>query len=395
VAQVRLDNISKRFGQTSSPAASVESGAAGWRREEIRDGVAISGTAVSAVDDVNLIIQDGETISIVGPSGCGKTTLLRIIAGLETPDQGRVFYDDVDVTETSPAERNIGMVFQNYALYPHMKSRGNLSFFFRMHKREDEIDERVRITSEILGVGFTELLDRKPKELSGGQRQRVAIGRCIVREPRVFLFDEPLSNLDAKLRARTRVEVKRLLRRFNITSVYVTHDQIEAIALADRIVVMRQGKIEQIGTYWDLIERPKNRFIAGFLGLPPATFLEGTVEADRVNVDIGSIRLPGWAHGVVSNGLRVAIGLRPDNVRVVQPGDESDLVATVAVIEPMLAEHAQLLHLDIPGSSITAKVALDVGIARGDQVPITIDHDAILLFDAETERNLALATGME
>ncbi|HUE75207.1 MAG TPA: ABC transporter ATP-binding protein [Chloroflexota bacterium] len=395
MAQVRLENITKWFGRPTSPAASDDSDASGWRREEIRDGVSISGTAVSAVDNVNLLIQDGETISIVGPSGCGKTTLLRIIAGLEVPDQGRVFYDDTDVTDTAPSERNIGMVFQNYALYPHMKSRGNLSFFFRMHKREDEIDERVRITSEILGVGFTELLDRKPKELSGGQRQRVAIGRCIVREPRVFLFDEPLSNLDAKLRARTRVEVKRLLRRFNITSVYVTHDQIEAIALADRIVVMRQGKIEQIGTYWDLVERPKNRFIAGFLGLPPATFLEGTVEGNRVDVEGGSIRLPDWAQANVSPGQRVAVGLRPDHVQVAQPGEASDLVATVAVIEPMLADHSQLLHLDIPGSSITAKAPLDVGIARGDKVPITIDRNSLLLFDARSEQNLALRAETE
>src|SRR5947209_2242846 len=256
MATITLEGIGKTFH--GSAASSLRE--ARRLEEDERTTKTVAG-AVRALDDVDLEIQDGETVSVIGPSGCGKSTLLRVIAGLEHQDTGRVLYDGRDMHGVAPGDRGIGMVFQNYALYPHMQSRSNLAFFFRMHKREMEIDERVKITSEIMGVGFDQLLDRKPKTLSGGQQQRVAIARCIVRDPKVFLFDEPLSNLDAKLRQRTRVEVKRLLNRFKITAVYVTHDQVEAIALADRIAVMRGGRIEQIGTYHELHDQPVNAFL--------------------------------------------------------------------------------------------------------------------------------------
>jgi ABC-type sugar transport system ATPase subunit len=198
----------------------------------------------------------GETLALVGPSGCGKTTLLKVIAGLQAPDAGRVFFDDRDVTHLPPGARGIGMVFQSYALFPHLKSRDNVSFFYWVHRRQAEIPARVRAVSEMMGLDFATLLDRKPPKLSGGQQQRVAIARCIAREPSAFLFDEPLSHLDAKLRMQLRAEIKRLLHRFSVTSLYVTHDQTEAIALGDRIGIMREGRMEQVGSYAEIYGRP-------------------------------------------------------------------------------------------------------------------------------------------
>ena len=232
---------------------------------------------VPALAGVTLEIADGETLSILGPSGCGKTTLLRVIAGLEAPTSGVVSFDQRPVTDLGPAERQIGMVFQNYALYPHLDSYDNLGFSFRLRGRSAEIDERVQFVANTLGVRFEHLLGRKPGQLSGGEQQRVAVGRCIVRDPSVFLFDEPLSNLDLQLRAQTRVEIKRLLRKFGVTAVYVTHDQLEAMALGDRIAIMRAGRIEQVGTAEAIMLAPINRFVAGFFGRPPMNLLDGSV----------------------------------------------------------------------------------------------------------------------
>ena len=253
-----------------------------------------AGGEVVALDDVNLTIPDGQTLAILGPSGCGKSTLLRVVAGLETGYSGEVFYDDQDVRQIPPGERYIGMVFQSYALYPHFPGHGNLSFFFRVRKAPSaEAEERIRTTCEIMGFGFAQLLERKPGTLSGGQQQRLAIARAIVREPRLFLFDEPLSNLDAKLRMQTRVEIKRLLRRFGITAIYVTHDQEEAMALADQIAIMRDGRVEQVGTYHEMRDAPRNAFIAGFLGRRPMNLLPGTVTAAaRVRVLDTELVLP-------------------------------------------------------------------------------------------------------
>jgi ABC-type sugar transport system ATPase subunit len=287
------------------------------------------------------------------------------------------------------------MVFQNYALYPHMESRSNLAFFFRMHKREMEIDEKVKITADIMGVGFDQLLDRKPKTLSGGQQQRVAIARCIVRDPKVFLFDEPLSNLDAKLRQRTRVEVKRLLARFKITAVYVTHDQIEAIALADRIAVMRQGRIEQVGDYFEVHDRPVNAFVAGFVGTPPASFVPATVQDGRLTFPGGGFPLPERWRGAVATGQDVLLGVRSEHLALDEPGAAGDLSGTVDVVEPLIAERAQLVHVRVPSGAsepldVTARIDDETPIGRGDRVPLRVDLEKAMLFDRGSERNLLL-----
>ncbi|HEX2323835.1 MAG TPA: ABC transporter ATP-binding protein, partial [Chloroflexota bacterium] len=310
-----------------------------------------------ALDGVDLEVRDGETLAIIGPSGCGKSTLLRVVAGLEPVDSGRVLYDGQDVSAVPPGERGIGMVFQNYALYPHMESRGNLGFFLRLRRRrEEEIDERVRLTAEIMGLGFDELLERKPGTLSGGQQQRVAIGRCIARDPRLILLDEPLSSLDARLRARTRVELKRLLTRFRITTIYVTHDQTEALALATRIAVMRRGRIEQAGTWDELYQRPASAFVAGFVGTPgspPANLLPGTVSGGRARLAAGELSLPPALRGL-PEGEKVLLAVRPEHL-VVTPeadpggaeaeGEQEDgaLWGVVEAVEPLIAERAQLV----------------------------------------------------
>jgi ABC-type sugar transport system ATPase subunit len=360
------------------------------RLEEDEKKLTITG-AVKALDEVDLEIHDGETVSVIGPSGCGKSTLLRVMAGLETIDSGRVLYDGRDMHGVAPGDRGIGMVFQNYALYPHMESRSNLAFFFRVRKRENEIDERVKITSDIMGVGFDQLLDRKPKTLSGGQQQRVAIARCIVRDPKLFLFDEPLSNLDAKLRQRTRVEVKRLLARFKITAVYVTHDQVEAIALADRIAVMRQGRIEQVGTYWDVHERPVNAFVAGFVGTPPANFVKAQVQDGAVAFDGGTLPIqPSWLTHL-DRGQELIVGIRPEGFRLLAPGERGELEGTVDVVEPLIAERAQLAHVRLPdGTDLTVRLDDETLVKRGDHLPLAVIPEKALLFDHATERNLLL-----
>ena len=241
MATIRLDNVTKTF------AAHQQSD---HRATDQDDTGAQNSGPFAALDHVSLTIPDGQTLAVLGPSGCGKSTLLRVLAGLETEYTGHLYFDDQPMGDVPAKDRHIGMVFQNYALYPHFEGHGNRSFFFKLRKMTDEeTDERIRITSEIMGIGFKQLLVRKPGTLSGGQQQRVAIARAIVRNPRLFLFDEPLSNLDAKLRSQTRVEIKRLLRQFQITAAYVTHDQMEAITLGDLVAVMRAGRVEQVGTF--------------------------------------------------------------------------------------------------------------------------------------------------
>ncbi len=274
MAKIQLHNVSLIY---SAPRRDPVNRLFEIKKERLQEdlpGETIQG--VAALDHVNLTIPNGRTFVVVGPSGCGKTTLLRVIAGLDKDYTGEISYDGEDVRNIEIKDRYIGMVFQNYALYPNFNNEGNLSFFFRMHNvGDEETRERIRYTSELMGIGFKELLPRRPTKLSGGEKQRVAIARALVRAPRLLLLDEPLSNLDAKLRVQTRTEIKRLLRRFSITSLYVTHDQVEAIALADQIIVMHQGKIEQVGTYQSLMENPVNVFVAGFLGLPPMNLFPG------------------------------------------------------------------------------------------------------------------------
>ncbi|MBC7236800.1 MAG: ABC transporter ATP-binding protein [Chloroflexi bacterium] len=351
---------------------------------------------VRALDNLSLTIRDGETMAIVGPSGCGKSTLLRVVAGLETPDEGKVYFDGQDMADVKPKDRGIGMVFQNYALYPHMKGEGNLAFFFRVrHRPSEEMMERIRITSEIMGIGFDILLDRKPGTLSGGQQQRVAIGRCIVRDPSLFLFDEPLSNLDAKLRASTRIEIKRLLRRFNITAIYVTHDQTEAITLGDRIAVMRAGKIEQVGTYHEIIENPVNSFVAGFLGLPPMNLLEGwqaTEEGELVG-ELGKVPIPKKLRPYVSPGQKITLGFRSSDATLViegqAPSDGLVLAAEVLNAEPNFAQNYQLVNVQAGKAIFGVQAPLNMPVNTGWQVLVVIDEARAYLFDAESEMRIA------
>ncbi len=349
---------------------------------------------LAALDHINLTIPDGQTCAIVGPSGCGKSTLLRIVAGLETDYTGQVFYDDQEMTSIAPKERYIGMVFQNYALYPHFEGQGNLSFFFKMRKIADkEIEERIRVTSEIMGIGFNALLERKPGTLSGGQQQRLAIARAIVRNPRLFLFDEPLSNLDAKLRNQTRIEIKRLLRRFQITALYVTHDQTEAIALGDQIVVMRAGKVEQMGPYPTLLQSPINTFVAGFIGAPPMNLLSGGKIDDGVlQLDEVTLPLPTAIKAHVHAGQAVTLGARPEAAQwaTEHPAllDGLHLRGVIEVIEPDFARHTQLLYLRTGALAYAAVVPLNEPLGLGHSVEVFFPADQLYFFDTISERRI-------
>jgi len=354
-----------------------------------------SGVPVHALDDLSLTIHDGETLAIVGPSGCGKSTLLRVVAGLEPLDEGRVFYDDEDMTDVEPKARGIGMVFQSYALYPHMKGEGNLAFFFKVRNRPPaEMEERIKITSDIMGIGFDTLLSRKPGKLSGGQQQRVAIGRCIVRDPRLFLFDEPLSNLDAKLRTNTRVEIKRLLHRFEITAIYVTHDQTEAITLGDRIAVMKDGKIQQLGTYDQITNNPATAFVAGFLGLPPMNMIAGwTAQADgTLSSDVGIVPVPEHLAERVTPGQELIVGFRSSDATLdldgQRPGYSLAISAEVLNAEPNFARHYQLINVQAGDVLFGVQMPLDATVNTGWKVDVAIPQESVLLFDAETDRRL-------
>jgi len=354
-------------------------------------------TKIAALDHVNLTIPDGRTVAVVGPSGCGKSTLLRVIAGLVADYKGRIYYDDQDMKEIPPKDRYIGMVFQSYALYPHFRGRGNLSFFFKIHKAPDqETEARIRETSEIMGIGFDELLQRKPGTLSGGQQQRVAIGRAIVRSPRLFLFDEPLSSLDAKLRTQTRVEIKRLLRRFQITSIYVTHDQVEATTLGDQIAVMRQGQIEQMDTFHNLLQDPANAFVAGFLGSPPMNILRGGTVVDGVlHVGTLAVPLPENIRDQTHPNQQLLLGIRPDAARLVAAGDEPSphprQSGTVESIEPDFSRNTQLAYVRTDDLFYAAQGPLDQMANIGDNVDVEFPLDSLYFFDAASEQRIRQA----
>jgi multiple sugar transport system ATP-binding protein len=314
-----------------------------------------------AVSDLSLDVAEGEFIVLVGPSGCGKSTALRMLAGLERVDSGHILIGDRVVNNLAPAARDVAMVFQSYALYPHMTVYDNLAFALRNARiPRREIDERVQRAAEILQL--SNLLKRKPKQLSGGQRQRVALGRAIVREPVAFLMDEPLSNLDAKLRLETRSEILKLQRRLGTTTVYVTHDQVEAMTMGDRIAVLRDGILQQVGTPSNLYESPRNMFVAGFIGSPPMNFLPG-----------------GTVQGFGGTG-QVA-GFRPEHVRI--GGDGAQLPATVDVVEYLGDE--QLVHFAVGDRVFVAKLPVEQRIAAGEHLTLVVPHEKIVAFDAETE----------
>ena len=340
---------------------------------ELKDVGKTYGGAVRAVDGIDLDIPDGELVVLVGPSGCGKSTLLRMIAGLETITSGTISIGGRVVNKEEPAERDIAMVFQNYALYPHMTVRQNLEYGLKNRGTpRDEIAKRVDEAARVLEIA--PFLDRRPRQLSGGQRQRVAMGRAIVRHPKVFLFDEPLSNLDAKLRGQMRVEIRRLQRQFKTTSVYVTHDQIEAMTLADRLVVMNSGHIEQVGTPTELYERPATLFVAGFIGSPPMNLIDraGLAAADGAAIEA---RAPGTA----------TIGIRPDAITLTPTGNPAiTLPATIELVEPVGAESH--VHLRWANQMLVAQMRGPLPMADGSAVTIHTDLAAIHSFDAKGRR---------
>jgi len=360
MARIEVDRVFKRY-------ESQETGTGG------RDGR-------PALDEVSLVVEDGETVSIVGSSGCGKSTLLKVVAGLEYADRGRILYDGHDMTEVRPQERGVGMVFQDYALYPSMKGKGNLAYYFEVHDRDEaEAEQRTREVADLMGVGFELLLGRIPDTLSGGEKQRVAIARCIVREPTLFLMDEPISNLDAKLRERTRTEIKKLLRKFRITTLYVTHDQQEAVFMGDRIAVMRDGRIEQVGTFDDLYFSPVNLFVATFIGAPrisllPARMLDGAVAVGDVEWPLP----PGMAASAQPG--RVRLGVRPEGWRV---NADNGVEMRVRHVERIFTEQATFLYGSVGEAQVAVAAPLD--IPEAETVRIAPDLDRAYLFDADGE----------
>jgi multiple sugar transport system ATP-binding protein len=343
---------------------------------------------VTAVREVNLTIHDGEFVVLLGPSGCGKTTTLRMIAGLEEITSGRIYLDGRVLNDVHPSDRDIAMVFQNYALYPHMSVYKNMEFGLKMRKvAKDEIDRRVKSAAGILGI--ESLLGRYPGKLSGGQRQRVALGRAIVRDPRVFLFDEPLSNLDAMLRVQTRVELLKLHQHLAATSIYVTHDQIEAMTMGDRIVVMDNGTIQQVGPPMEVYQNPANKFVAGFIGSPSMNFLSATVrvEGGRAVLEGSGFRVPlpperaGELKG--REGEEVVFGIRPENMHL---GGEDGIEATVEIIEPVGSDI--FLNLSVGGASLTARVESTVRVSKGERVRLCPDSERVHAFDPGTGATL-------
>ena len=357
---------------------------------------------VVAVQEFCLDIADKEFIVLVGPSGCGKSTTLRMVAGLEEITSGELYIGDKLVNDVAPKDRDIAMVFQNYALYPHMTVYDNMAFALKLRKESKaDIDKKVMQAAEILGI--TELLKRKPKALSGGQRQRVAIGRAIVRDPQVFLMDEPLSNLDAKLRNQMRAEIIKLRQRINTTFIYVTHDQTEAMTLGDRIVIMRDGFIQQIGTPQDVFNAPSNKFVAGFIGTPQMNFFEAelTVIGDKYAVKVGemTIELPGDKQDQLKAKKqmpqRVTLGVRPEHIKIMPVNAENCMQAPVDVSEMMGSE--VYLHLNVHGVDAvirvqTTEILNDYTFEsnKANDVFFSFPGNRVHLFDCETEESLFL-----
>ncbi len=340
---------------------------------------------VVAVNKATFEVADGEFAVLLGPSGSGKTTTLRLIAGLEEPNEGEIWIGDRLVNDLPPRDRDVAMVFQNYALYPHMTVYQNLAFPLRVRKYpKTEIDKRVRSVARLLRI--EELLDRYPRQLSGGQQQRVALGRALVREPKVFLMDEPLSNLDAKLRVYMRAELKRLQKRLGITTIYVTHDQAEAMTMADKIIVFNEGKIQQIGTPAELYHKPKNLFVAGFIGSPAMNFFDVSLvrEGESLFLDSGTfkIKVPSDYVGLVEKyvGSELVLGIRPEHISIVNKEGEDVVRAKVYVLEPLGSETIVDFLLD--GEKVyKIRYPGEINLNPGDEILIKFDMTKIHLFD--------------
>jgi len=361
LARVRLKNLTKRFGD------------------------------VVAVNDVSVEVEDKEFLVLLGPSGCGKTTTLRCVAGLETPDEGEIYIGDTLVNELPPKDRDVAMVFQSYALYPHMKVFDNIAFPLKMRKvPKGEIEERVRRVAELLRI--THLLDRKPKQLSGGEAQRVALGRAIVRDPRVFLMDEPLSNLDAKLRIYMRAELKRLQKDLGVTTVYVTHDQVEAMTMADEVAIMNLGVLQQLGDAHEIFDHPASLFVAGFIGSPPTNFMDCTLTEKNGScfLDAGTFVLPipddiGKIIKEKATSSELILGVRPEDISLGRKrAPEKFIEAEIYVTEPLGSE--VIVDLKVGDNLVKAKATPDFSMSIGEKVWIGFNKEKMHLFDKKTEK---------
>jgi len=362
MAKIKLSNVTKIFGKTV------------------------------AASNINLEIEDGEFVVLVGPSGCGKSTTLRMIAGLEEVTEGEIYIGEKMVNQLEPKDRNVAMVFQNYALYPHKNVFDNLAFGLKAKKLpKDVINQRVHLTANMLGLEG--LLTRKPKQLSGGQMQRVALGRALVREPDVFLLDEPLSNLDAKLRVKMRGEISKLHKQLNVTTVYVTHDQVEAMTLGDRIVIMRDGLVQQIGTPLDAYDCPENQFVAGFIGSPEMNCFEGVLASENTklvfkNKDV-ILNIQGWDMGTPLNNVLtkgVILGIRPEHILKMENAD-SEYSMDIEVVEQMGAQTFASGKLNC-AAQISALFDRDDSLKDGDRIGLLFDLKKFHLFDKETGQSL-------
>jgi multiple sugar transport system ATP-binding protein len=357
---------------------------------ELKNMTKVYSGGVKAVDQANITIEDREFVVLVGPSGCGKTTTLRMIAGLEEITEGDLYIDGKVMNDVAPKDRDIAMVFQNYALYPHMTVYNNMAFGLKIRKYpKQEIEQRVHQAAQILDI--EELLERRPKALSGGQRQRVAVGRAIVRRPKVFLFDEPLSNLDAKLRVQMRTELSSLHSRLNATMIYVTHDQVEAMTMGDKIVVLKDGLIQQIGEPLDLYNNPANRFVAGFIGSPPMNIMPVDVVSDGANISVNegsfSINLAGRQADLIKpyGGSKVLFGIRPEDLVCCEsPAPENNIKAKVEVIEPLGAEIH--LYVSTENNQLVVRTPPRFQFKVDDEVNLAPDLDKFRFFDIETEK---------
>lgn len=363
MAEVRLESITKIFGKD-----------------------------IVAAKDINLIIKDKEFVVLVGPSGCGKSTILRTIAGLEEPTEGKVFIDDKEVTAVPPKDRDVAMVFQNYALYPHMTVYDNMAFGLKLRKfPKQEIKERIDRASKTLSI--EPLVKRRPKELSGGQKQRVAVGRAIVRNPKVFLFDEPLSNLDAKLRVQMRAELSKLHNKLKATMIYVTHDQTEAMTMGERIVVLKNGEIQQIADPIELYNNPDNMFVAGFIGSPSMNFIKGSISGNRKKIfsnDVVSIDIDEKYKKSLDSlaGREVVWGVRPEHLIPVSDNDTGSMRANVSVVEPMGNEI--YLYFDLDGLELIARVESQENFKVGETVYLKINFEKSHFFDAKTGERIVI-----
>src|SRR5215216_6507608 len=391
MAKIQLHNVSLRY---SAPLRDPVHRLFEIKKERLQEDLPVEAVqGVNALDHVNLTIPNGRTFVVVGPSGCGKSTLLRAIAGLAKEYSGEISYDGEDVRNIEIKDRYIGMVFQNYALYPNFNGQGNLSFFFKMHKvADEETRERIQYTSELMGIGFKDLLPRRPPTLSGGEKQRLAIARAIVRAPRLLLLDEPLSNLDAKLRVQSRTEIKRLLRRFSITSLYVTHDQVEAMALADQIVIMHQGRIEQVGTYQNLMENPVNLFVAGFFGVPSMNLLSGEfISGNKLALGEFFIPLPERILSLVQNNQLVTLGMRQEAVSISMQENSKEgvqLPAEVQSSEPDYVHRLQTVHLRTGQWTYSSLCPLEMNVRTGQLVWAQLDPEQLYFFDTKSGRRI-------